>query len=474
MARINPGSGSGIITSSSPTTPGGQSEVAIMAQSTDFFPMYNQRALAGTQQLAADPSGALVTRGAVITDEGAGRANFTNSSLSFSIGTATFTNGSYTVTGSGFTALDLHFLDYVKLDADGESAWAQIAFVDSDSQLSLFVAYTGTGGTGTASASPVGTITGASAIMSVQSGQLTMQLRTTAGVTTAVYRGCSDGSISFKTSLSLSQRIANQDIYVGLETNIQGTIKSFSRFHFTGTNAAQVITETGYNPTTTPSTAEQETNTITLPGGATTLTANTFKIEQEFDQILFYVNDMLVAAHTKRVPHSMNEGQNALTADIRAVNGTTPSSSTAIVVDYMFIKNFDRLNVGTEQDFVASLKPDIKGGSQIYRLVSLATTNGNNIKSTVGQVYGWFMSNTNASPRFVKLYNSATSPTVGTTTPLMTITIPGNSNGAGTNVDFSSGISFSSGIGIAITGLVADSDTTAISANEVVVNLLYL
>jgi hypothetical protein len=56
----------------------------------------------------------------------------------------------------------------------------------------------------------------------------------------------------------------------------------------------------------------------------------------------------------------------------------------------------------------------------------------------------------------------------------MTIAIPGGSTaGAGSNVEFTNGIAFSSGIGITVTGAVGDTDTTAIAANEVILNLLY-
>jgi hypothetical protein len=44
----------------------------MLASSTDYYPMYNRRDMGGTQP-ATDPSGALVVRGAILTDEGTGR-----------------------------------------------------------------------------------------------------------------------------------------------------------------------------------------------------------------------------------------------------------------------------------------------------------------------------------------------------------------------------------------------------------------
>lgn len=121
-----------------------------------------------------------------------------------------------------------------------------------------------------------------------------------------------------------------------------------------------------------------------------------------------------------------------------------------------------------------SVVPTTSGGCSIYRLLSANTTNGNNIKASAGQVYGWVFTNVNASPRFVKLYNKASAPTVGADTPVMTLVIPGNATGAGmVAAEFTSGVAFGTGIGVGITTAVADADTGAVAANEVVVNLLY-
>src|SRR5690242_4134795 len=58
------------------------------------------------------------------------------------------------------------------------------------------------------------------------------------------------------------------------------------------------------------------------------------------------------------------------------------------------------------------------GGSNDFHLISAATTNATNIKASAGQVYGYDIYNNNAAVRFVKFYNKATAPTVGTDTPI--------------------------------------------------------
>lgn len=96
---------------------------------------------------------------------------------------------------------------------------------------------------------------------------------------------------------------------------------------------------------------------------------------------------------------------------------------------------------------------------------SAATTNATVVKASAGTVYHLVASNVSASPRYLKLYNKATAPTVGTDVPLVTIILP-----AGSTVPVNFGVlghRFATGIGLAITGAAADNDTTAIAAGEV-------
>jgi hypothetical protein len=119
-------------------------------------------------------------------------------------------------------------------------------------------------------------------------------------------------------------------------------------------------------------------------------------------------------------------------------------------------------------------EPQTANGLSISRTLSAANTTGISVKGSAGQVYTIVAINTNAAARFLKLYNKATAPTVGTDTPVMTIPIPGNTAGAGVVLDTGGmGIAFGTGIGIGITTGVADADTGAPAANEVVVNVLY-
>jgi len=110
------------------------------------------------------------------------------------------------------------------------------------------------------------------------------------------------------------------------------------------------------------------------------------------------------------------------------------------------------------------------GGALIHRKLAANTTNATSVLDAAGRVYGWYVFNLSAATKYLKLYDLAAAPAVGTDTPVMTIPIP---PGGGANVWFSGGIAFSTGIAYAITGGVADTDTTALATNDVVLNLLY-
>lgn len=149
---------------------------------------------------------------------------------------------------------------------------------------------------------------------------------------------------------------------------------------------------------------------------------------------------------------------------VLAVRQDTLASSTSADGDYASLKedSLGRLYVVDA--------PSTAGLLSTARVAAAASTNATNVKNAAGQVYGYALYNGNAAARFVKFYNKASAPTVGTDTPVLTIILPA---GGGANVEWSKGIPFATGISYAITGAVADSDTTAVSANDVHGIILY-
>ncbi len=116
--------------------------------------------------------------------------------------------------------------------------------------------------------------------------------------------------------------------------------------------------------------------------------------------------------------------------------------------------------------------PDSNGvhGYSSTRLISLASTNATVVKASAGALHGFEVTNINAAFRWFKIYNKATAPTVGTDSPLRTIGLPPNQT---VIVNYNAGLSCSAGIGFALTTGIADTDTGAVAANEIAVNIIY-
>jgi hypothetical protein len=86
----------------------------------------------------------------------------------------------------------------------------------------------------------------------------------------------------------------------------------------------------------------------------------------------------------------------------------------------------------------------------------------------------FYASNIGATAAIVKLYNKATAPVVGTDTPEMIIPVPAAVGGVPGFAEITPGFNghrFALGLGIAITGGMADSDTTAVAAGQVKVKI---
>ena len=132
------------------------------------------------------------------------------------------------------------------------------------------------------------------------------------------------------------------------------------------------------------------------------------------------------------------------------------------------------LPTGTNTIGNVGVVPRTTGGATPYKLVSAASTNATSLKASAGQVFMITASNVNAAACYLKFYNKASAPTVGTDTPILTFIIPGNTAGAGTNIPVPAcGIAFDTGIAFATTVEATDAGTTGVAADEVVINIAY-
>jgi hypothetical protein len=124
----------------------------------------------------------------------------------------------------------------------------------------------------------------------------------------------------------------------------------------------------------------------------------------------------------------------------------------------------------TANPFPIKDTPQTSGGYTAARVQSAATTNATSVKVSAAQVYSIAVGNNGASAAYLKLYNKTSAPIVGTDTPVATYLVPVGGNFV---TSFRSGKPFAVGIAYAITGAAADSDTTAVAANQVTGSIEY-
>lgn len=113
----------------------------------------------------------------------------------------------------------------------------------------------------------------------------------------------------------------------------------------------------------------------------------------------------------------------------------------------------------------------VPGPVSVARLLSAAASvNATLVKNTKGRVFRIAGFNANAAARYLKLYNKATAPTVGTDVPVWTEYLAPT---AKFTIDLD-GLYFATGIGFGLTTAAADADTGALTAADIqALNLTY-
>ena len=165
---------------------------------------------------------------------------------------------------------------------------------------------------------------------------------------------------------------------------------------------------------------------------------------------------------------------------IWSYNGTTaPASTTTWTVGFWSVEEYANSRTYIQGMAMLGSQPPLPVTFSTTQTVNLGTyatptpitvnsaasTNALSAKTSAGMLYGLTCSNIGAAVAFVKFYNKASSPTVGTDTPVITIPVPA---GSVISLNFGAlGRRFATGIALAITNLAADSDTTAVAAGQV-------
>lgn len=158
--------------------------------------------------------------------------------------------------------------------------------------------------------------------------------------------------------------------------------------------------------------------------------------------------------------------------------GTSKITSIGLIADETATDSVDEGDIGAprmtlDRKQITAVYAHTTGGWTPYVLISAASTNATSVKGSAGQVGSIVAFNLNASPAYLKLYNKATAPTVGTDTPVQVYMIPGNTSGAGFVIPPTPGLDFTTGIAFALTTGIAHTNNVGVAANEVIVNLGY-
>lgn len=125
---------------------------------------------------------------------------------------------------------------------------------------------------------------------------------------------------------------------------------------------------------------------------------------------------------------------------------------------------------------IVTTQPHTAGGCTPFYNLDVDETE-DAIKASAGQLYELALINTTNALIYVKLYNATTANvTVGSTTPVMTIPVPGNNDtdGAGIVRNWPNGLAFGTAITIAATTSFADNDTGAPGTNALIASGAYI
>lgn len=280
---------------------------------------------------------------------------------------------------------------------------------------------------------------------------------------------------------------------------------NYYQLHYTGTTATNANFDTQRNGYATGAT-NATISTTASPGHMAVITAN--------DLIATFADGLVATATGVQFTNRANRVENipddkSLRLQIRIVNGSTaPASTTTWTVGFVSLSHYANTdisiqdvrpmspsagvpveiirnvsqavtgtvtaNIGTGSlaagtnaigDMGVQYRATATGASAFAILNSPATPATQSIKGSAGRLLGIYAVNSNASVRWLKVFNVA-SPTLGSTNAVLDISIPPNS-AEPIWISLEGGLGFSTAIVVAITGAKGINDNTAITLNDV-------
>lgn len=335
----------------------GELEVSIVGtQTTSFAPDPKNFNTTTKDSAKFDSVGNLKSRSAVFTDEGSFRYDFEGTSLTKPItGLLDFSNTNETVLGVGTLFLsELQKGLYIKVTTDVGTFWRQVIDVISDTELLIDRPYPSATSGSVCHYAWVSFNQGTGATITNANSVATMALGTSPNTSSRISRTVDYPAVVGSALVSVSQRIANQDVYIGFSEQSTSLAKYFAWFRLNGTNAQSIILETCGVKEGVPVTADIEAQTITLPAGLTTSKNLLYRVEVKDQRIRFFINEIQVGRDFKtHIPSNYD----VLGWGVVGINGAPPpASNTNVNIDYYNVNNSNEIaiyNSSLSESFLA-------------------------------------------------------------------------------------------------------------------------
>lgn len=109
-----------------------------------------------------------------------------------------------------------------------------------------------------------------------------------------------------------------------------------------------------------------------------------------------------------------------------------------------------------------------------FSLIAAGTANATLVKTGAGKLVSIMAVNVNAAVRYLKFYDTNRKPDAGTGTPVRRYAIPASATGLGFVLAPTLPMGFFQGLAFTIVTGVADTDATAVTANDVILTLEYI
>lgn len=330
------------------------------------------RGAIGDLALLQGPAHELITRGAVLTDEGAFEDDYHGGSDTgvALTGTSQFTNGSTAVVGTGsLYTTEVRVGDYVELAADDlltAPKWAQVDSIQDNLHLTLREAYTGAGGAAGASLVSHWLLASndATAVFSSANSYLVFTQGIVVGAAMSIARGLGAGGrkasqpMRLRFTCNIDQRRNSQSVYLGVFNSPDvATATAGAWIQLRGTDATQVRLRT----ITSAAAGDGDTKNPTLPNALTTVADLMLEIRRQGPAWTFYAGTELGMWQIGDQTLHVNDPYERMWVVVAFSNeGVAPAGATVFSLNELLLDSFNDQRSEVSQPDESKLRALVK------------------------------------------------------------------------------------------------------------------